>query len=295
MNRAANQPVPLYFDRFGEKTRPAIVLLPGLGSQSISWSQRFCQRLADTGFSILRVDNRDCGLSPAFSHAGIPDLLALSLGQRFPVAYTLREMAADVALTLENAGIQAAHIVGRSMGGMIAQLFAVKYPQKTLSLCAIMSSTGNPHLPPPAADVMAMLLGPRPDPHSHQTAWLEQQLAFFKRIASTHVPFDVEYYTALLKTSLVRSSSASGTLRQIAAMAVTGDLRGEIKQIKTPTLVIHGSDDPLFPVEAGQDIANVIPGAKLQLIEGMGHEIPPSLEEEVVSLLIQLLTEKTIC
>lgn len=286
MNSATNLPLSLYFDGFGEKTRPAIVLLPGLGSQSISWSQRFCQRLADAGFYILRVDNRDCGLSPVLSRAGVPDLQALSRGQSIPVAYTLREMAADVALTLENAGIQAAHIVGRSMGGMIAQLFAAHYPQKTLSLCAIMSSTGNPQLPPPAADVMAMLLGPKPDPHAHQSTWLQHQLAFFKRIASTHVPFDAEYYTGLLKTALVRSGSTSGTLRQIAVMAATGDLRSEIKHITTPTLVIHGSNDPLFPVEAGKDISSTIPDARLELIEGMGHEIPPALEAEVTALLL---------
>lgn len=286
MNTATNLPVSLYFDAFGEKQNPAIVLLPGLGSQSISWSQRFCQRLADGGFYILRVDNRDCGLSPTLNHAGVPDLQALSQGQSIPIAYTLREMAADVALTLDNAGIPAAHIVGRSMGGMIAQLFAAQYPQKTLSLCAIMSSTGNPQLPPPAPDVMAMLLGPRPDPYSHQSAWLEQQLAFFRRIASTHVPFDEQYYTALLITSLARASSMPGMLRQIAAMAATGDLRSEIKRIAAPTLAIHGTHDPLFPVEAGQDISNTIHGARLELIEGMGHEIPPALEAEVTELLL---------
>ncbi|WPU22006.1 alpha/beta hydrolase [Cedecea neteri] len=286
MSTATNLPVSLYFDAFGEKTHPAIVLLPGLGSQSISWSQGFCQRLADAGFFILRVDNRDCGLSPMMNHAGVPNLQALSQGQSIPIAYTLRDMAADVALTLDNAGIPAAHIVGRSMGGMIAQLFAARYPQKTRSLCAIMSSTGNPQLPPPAPDVMAMLIGPKPDPHSHQSAWLEQQLAFFRRIASTHIPFDEQYYTALLTTSLARASSMPGMLRQIAAMAATGDLRLETNRIAAPTLVIHGTRDPLFPVEAGQDIARTIPAAKLQLIEGMGHEIPPALEEEVASLLL---------
>lgn len=286
MSTATNLPVSLYFDGFGEKSHPAIVLLPGLGSQSISWSPRFCLRLADAGFFILRVDNRDCGLSPVLSQAGEPDLQALSRGQSISVAYTLREMAADVALTLENAGIKTAHIVGRSMGGMVAQLFAAQYPHKTLSLCAIMSSTGNPRLPPPAADVMAMLLGPKPDPHARQSAWLEQQLAFFRRIASTHLPFDAEYYSTLLKTSLARASSASGTLRQIAAMAATGDLRNEIKQITAPTLVIHGSDDPLFPVEAGKEIGQTIPGAKLQIIEGMGHEMPPALEAEIAALLL---------
>ncbi|AIR61093.1 alpha/beta hydrolase [Cedecea neteri] len=286
MNTATNLPVSLYFDAFGTKQNPAIALLPGLGSQSISWSQRFCQRLADAGFYVLRVDNRDCGLSPTLNHAGVPDLQALSQGQRIPIAYTLQDMAADVALTLEKAGISAAHIVGRSMGGMIAQLFAVQYPQKTRSLCVIMSSTGNPQLPPPAPDVMTMLMGPKPDPHSHQSAWLEQQLTFFRRIASTHLPFDEEYYTALLKTSLVRASSMPGMLRQIAAMAASGDLRQEIKRIAASTLVIHGTQDPLFPVEAGQDIAKTIPAAKLQLIAGMGHEIPPALEEEVASLLL---------
>lgn len=292
MNSATDQPLALYFDTFGEKTNPPIVLLPGLGSQSISWSAVFCQKLADANFYLLRVDNRDSGLSPILADAGIPDFYALSQGQMTAIPYTLREMAADVALTLEKAGIQRAHIVGRSMGGMIAQLFAAKYPQKTLSLCAIMSSTGNPELPPPAEDVIAAMLSPRPDPTTHHSDWLQQQLAFFRRIASTHLPFDDDYYTTLLKSSLERAYIPSGTIRQIAAVAATGDIRGDTGSITVPTLVIHGTADPLFPPEAGVDISVTIPGARLELIAGMGHEIPPALEDEIIHLLLEHVENK---
>ncbi|KIS45245.1 alpha/beta hydrolase family protein [Kosakonia radicincitans YD4] len=286
MNTATDQPLPLYFDTFGEKTRPAVVLLPGLGSQSISWSTAFCQRLAGAGFYLLRVDNRDCGLSPILTQAGVPDLNALSQGQKVAIPYTLRDMAADVALTLEQAAIARAHMVGRSMGGMIAQLFAAQYPQKTLSLCAMMSSTGNPALPPPAADIMAAMLGPKPDPRTHKSAWLQQQLAFYRRIASTHLPFDSDGYTSLLTRSLERASAPSGTMRQVAAMAATGDIRADIQKIAAPTLVIHGSADPLFPPEAGIEISQTIAHARLHLIEGMGHELPAALEKEIISLLL---------
>ena len=284
-----NAPLSLHYDALGHRENPALVLIPGLGSQSISWSARFCSLLAEAGFYVLRLDNRDCGLSVKLTDAPTPSLQALFQGQAADIPYNLLDMAADVALTLDTAGISRAHLIGRSMGGMIAQLFAAQYPQRTASLSVIMSSSGNPALPPADSDVMALLMAPKPDPTTRTADYLEQQLAFLQRIASVDLPFNRQHYAALLQQTLQRDYSPAGTIRQIAAIAATGDLRPYLSQITAPTLVIHGSADPLFLPQAGKDIGLNITGATVEIIEGMGHDLPPERETDIAARLLRHL------
>lgn len=287
------QPISLFYDSFGTPENPAVVLVPGLGGHNISWTTDFCQQIADAGFYIVRIDNRDAGLSPHMDHfppINLGELIQkMQTGQPFDIAYTLFDMVDDIVHLLESLSIDKTHIIGRSMGGMIAQLFAAKYPERTLTLCPIMSSTGNPNLPQSAPDVMQMLMSSGANPNEDFEGYLAGQLAFYRRISSSCCPFDEAYYRDYVQQALSRNYSPEGTKRQIVAVAVTGDMRPYLSQINVPTLVIHGSIDPLFPVEAGQDIANSISNAKIAIIEGMGHETPPAINPQVAKLVIENL------
>lgn len=287
----------LFYDSFGTPENPAIVLIPGLGGHNISWTRDFCQQISDAGFYVLRVDNRDAGLSPHMDNFLPINLNALiqkmQNGEQFAIPYTLMDMANDIIQLLDSLSIDKAHIIGRSMGGMIAQLVAAKYPDRALSLCAIMSSTGNPALPQSEPDVMQMLMSSGADPKENLEAYLAGQLAFYRRISSTSYPFDENYYREYIQQSLARNYSPEGTKRQIVAVAVTGDLRPYIQHIEAPTLVIHGSIDPLFPLAAGRDIADNIVNARLEIIEGMGHETPPIINPQIAALIVDHLNKAT--
>ncbi|MFD1091449.1 alpha/beta fold hydrolase [Providencia vermicola] len=287
------QPISLFYDAFGAPENPAVVLVPGLGGHNISWTTDFCQQIASAGFYILRIDNRDAGLSSHMDHfppINLGELIQkMQRGQPFDIAYTLFDMVDDIVRLLDSLSIDKTHIIGRSMGGMIAQLFAAKYPERTLTLCPIMSSTGNPTLPQSAPDVMQMLMSSGANPKEDFEGYLAGQLAFYRRISSNCFPFDEEYYRDYVQQALARNYSPEGTKRQIVAVAVTGDMRPHLSHINVPTLVIHGSIDPLFPVEAGQDIADNISNAKIVIIEGMGHETPPAINPQIAKLVIEHL------
>lgn len=288
------QPISLFYDSFGAPENPAVVLIPGLGGHNISWTTDFCQQIADAGFYLIRIDNRDAGLSPHIDHfpsINLGELIQkMQTGQPFDIAYTLFDMVDDIVHLLDSLSIGKAHIIGRSMGGMIAQLFAAKYPERTLTLCPIMSSTGNPNLPQSAPDVMQMLMSSGANPKEDFEGYLAGQLAFYRRISSTSCPFAEDYYRDYVQQALARNYSPEGTKRQIVAVAVTGDIRPHLSEINVPTLVIHGSIDPLFPVEAGKDIADNIAGAKITIIDGMGHETPPAINTQIAKLVIEHLS-----
>lgn len=285
MTTFTNIHTPLFYEEFGDATNPAIALLPGLGSQGISWSNSFCLKLANLGFYILRIDNRDCGKSPIFNQYPVPDLQLMQKGESVEIPYNLEDMAQDVALTLEHAKIAKAHIIGRSMGGIIAQIFAAIYAEKTLSLCTIMSTTGNGELLPPQSDLMAMLLQPKPDPKLYYDDYIENSLLFLKRLCGDAINFDEKHYRQYLMTSLDRQYSPAGTLRQIAAIVATGDIRKYLKKVVAPTLILHGENDPMFAVDAANDIWQNIYGSELKIIKGMGHEIPPAMESMIIGLI----------
>ncbi|WP_421739913.1 alpha/beta fold hydrolase [Caulobacter sp.] len=289
MKRLETNGVELACDAFGAPSDETILLIAGLGTQMIRWTEPFCLELAARGYHVIRFDNRDAGGSTHISGRAPPDFgdLAAALGAgRLPdVPYTLYDMAADAVGLLDALAIGRAHVVGRSMGGMIAQIMACEHPERVMSLTSIMSSTGNSALPPPAPDVMAMMAGPAPDPVLDEAGYVAHGLAFARRIAGGGYPFDEAAARRLIVEEMRRAGDRQGFGRQIAAIAVAGDRRPRLATVTAPTLVIHGSDDPLFPPACGEDTAASIPGAELMLMGGMGHDLPAELYAAVAEAI----------
>ncbi|HSJ04211.1 MAG TPA: alpha/beta fold hydrolase [Verrucomicrobium sp.] len=283
--------ISLHCDRFGTGAGETVLLISGLGTQMIRWTVPFCEELASRGFQVIRFDNRDVGLSTHFAESPAPDFgdlaRALAQGSRPTVPYTLHDMAADAIGLLDALSIPRAHLVGRSMGGMIAQLMASEFPQRVASLTSIMSSTGNPALPPAAPEVLAMLTLPAPHPFEDEEGFLSHRVAFARRIAGPAHPFDEDAQRSLSLQEARRAYDPAGFGRQLAAMVATGDIRSQLAGITVPTLVIHGACDPLIPPAAGEDTADSIPGAHLMIIEGMGHDLPPALYGRVVDAIAE--------
>lgn len=281
--------IELACDHFGREGDPTILLIAGLGVQRIRWAVPFCEELAARGYRVIRFDNRDAGCSTHFGHCAAPDFgalaAALMAGRRPEVPYTLPDMAADAVGLLDALAIERAHVVGLSMGGMIAQIMASEHPERVLSLTSIMSGTGNPALPQAEPDVMAMMMRPAPDPVSDEAGFLARSLAFARRIAGPGHPVDEAAHRALVLEEVGRAYDPGGTARQIAAMAVAGDRRSRLAAIGVPALVIHGTDDPLIPPACGADTATSIPGAELMLIDGMGHHLPAALHRTVADAI----------
>lgn len=278
----------LEYDSVGEGA--VILLVSGLGVPMTRWAGPFRERLAAQGLRVIRFDNRDAGLSTHLHGAPVPDFAvladAVARGERPAVPYTLDEMAADTVGLLDALGIERAHLAGRSMGGMIAQLVAAGHPHRVLSLAAIMSSTGNPALPQAAPAVMAALARPVPDPAVDEAGFLDHRAAFARLIAGPGFPFDEAAHRAQALAELRRAHDPAGFARQIAAIAAAGDLRPRLAWITAPTLVVHGADDPLVPPAAGRDIAANIRGAELMIIDGMGHDLPPPLHGPVADAIL---------
>ncbi len=281
--------IELAFDRFGDEAGEPLILISGLGTQMIRWTVPFCQGLAVLGYQVIRFDNRDAGRSTHFTQHRAPNLQELTatlmVGKKPEVPYSLYDMADDVVGLLDSLSIDRAHVVGRSMGGMIAQIVAAEHPERVLSLTSIMSSTGNPALPQAEPEVMAMMIRPAPDPFSDQEEFLLHSLAFARRIAGTGYVFDEEAHRSLVLEEVRRAHDAGGVGRQIAAMAVTGDLRSRLATVKAPTLVVHGADDPLILPACGRDTASSIPDAEFLLLDGMGHDLPPALYDRVAEAI----------
>ncbi|PYG61968.1 alpha/beta hydrolase [Rhizobium sp. UGM030330-04] len=298
MNIAISNGIELAWDSFGDATNEAILLISGLGTQMIRWTIPFCEQLAAAGYHVIRFDNRDTGCSTHFSSSPPPDFGALAsalmAGRRPQVPYALGDMAVDAIGLLDALGIARAHVVGRSMGGMIAQILASDHTDRILSLTSIMSSTGNPALPQAAPDVMAMMMRPAPDPAVDQEGFLAVRLAFARRIAGAGYPLNEEAHRALLLEEMYRNHDPDGVARQIAGMAVAGDRRSRLATITAPTLVIHGTDDPLIPPACGHDTALSIPNAIYLPIEGMGHDLPRELDRTVIEAICNVAGKKIL-
>lgn len=273
--------IEIEYDCFGNTEAQVVLLISGLGTQMIRWSEAFCQILAEHGYRVIRFDNRDAGLSTHFQSASMPDLAAIadavSRGETPHVPYTLFDMANDAVGLLDALKIKRAHVVGRSMGGMIAQLMASEHAERVLSLVSMMSSTGNRDLPQAEPSVMAAMTSPAPHPLKDEQGYLEHCVAFSQVIAGRGYPFDASAQRDQALAEVNRAYNPSGFWRHIAAIAATGDLRSRLANINAPTLVLHGSDDPLISPESGKDTAANIEGAELRIVEGMGHDFPPSL------------------
>jgi proline iminopeptidase len=268
------------YESLGKPSDPAIVLIMGLGMQLVAWPDAFCQGLVARGFRVIRFDNRDCGLSGKIHLKKRPNLLlafaSTWLGLPVRAPYTLGDMAADTAGLLDALKIERAHIVGASMGGMIAQVFAARYPQRTLSLTSIMSSSGNKKVSRAKKEAMQALLSRPADPKDEDSV-IEHLVGVFGVIGSPGYPAEHGELRQRIGRSVRRGYYPAGTARQLLAILASGDRRRLLASIEAPTLVIHGAADPLVPVAAGRDTAHHIKGARLMVIDGMGHDLPTVL------------------
>ena len=283
-----SQPMHIEFESLGDPAHPAIVLIMGLGMQLTGWPDDFCQALVARGYRVLRFDNRDCGLSgrgPRGKRANLVlAMAAAALGLPVRTPYTLEDMAGDALGLMDRLGIERAHIVGVSMGGMIAQVLAARFPRRVLSLTSIMSSSGNRRVSRPGKQARRVLLSRPANPKDPESV-IDYMVEMFGVIGSPAYPSTTEELRQRLGHSVRRAYEPAGTARQLLAVIASGDRRKLLRTISAPTLVIHGACDPLVPLAAGRDTAAQIPGAALLVIEGMGHDLPAALLPRLVQVI----------
>lgn len=285
--------IEIEYDVFGESGGDPLLLVMGLGGQMIMWDEEFCEMLAGRGHRVVRYDNRDVGLSTKFGEAGAPNVLEAmqqaAQGQPIDAPYTLDDMADDAAGLLDALEINAAHVCGASMGGMIVQALTIRHPQRVRSMVSIMSTTGNPELPPAKPEAMQFLMTPPP---TDRAGNIERAVQANRVIGSPGFPADEERLRERAARMYDRSFHPEGVSRQLLGIVASGSRTESLRQVTTPTLVIHGVDDPLVPVEGGMDTHRSIPGSELLLIDGMGHDLPRQAWPRIVDA-IRSHTEKT--
>jgi pimeloyl-ACP methyl ester carboxylesterase len=275
--------IDIEYDEFGNASDPALLLIMGFTAQMTAWDEEFCRMLSAEGFRVIRFDNRDCGLTTKFEGGPDPDIAAAMSGDASSAAYAIEDMADDAAGLLDALGIAKAHIVGASMGGFIAQTVAIRHPDKTLSLCSIMSSTGDRTVGEPTPDAMSALL--QPVPTSREEA-IERGLGVSKIIGSPGYPTPEDKIRARSGRAYDRQFYPAGNARQLVAIMAQQDRTEALGSVKVPSLVIHGGSDPLVQPSGGEATAKAIPGAELLIIEGMGHDLPEQIWPEVVDAIV---------
>jgi pimeloyl-ACP methyl ester carboxylesterase len=285
--RASANGIEIAYDTFGDPADSPMLLIMGLGAQMITWDEAFCAELARQGYYVIRFDNRDVGLSTKLDEAGVPNTLAILQaqvqGEPIQAPYTLHDMADDAAGLLDALEIEAAHVVGASMGGMIAQQLAIQHPGRVRTLTSIMSSTGNPQLPPPSPDALSILMTtPPPDRESY----LAHALKTWRVLSGPGFPMDEDLITERAIQAIERGIHPAGTARQMAAILASGSRVEALGLVTAPTLVIHGDSDPLVRVEGGIETAESVPGAKLLILKGMGHDLPPALAPRIIEAIV---------
>jgi pimeloyl-ACP methyl ester carboxylesterase len=273
--------ISLEYDTFGDPGRPALLLVMGLGAQMTLWDEEFCQLLADKGFHVIRFDNRDIGLSQALDDLPV-DAAAVLSGDGSSAPYKLSDMAADAAALLTELGIDRAHVVGASMGGMIVQELLIRHADRLLSACSIMSTTGDPAVGHSTPEAMAALQAPAPQTAEEAG---EASVNAAKVIGSPGFPLDEAKARARGIAAFERSRRPMGFLRQFAAIIASGDRTEGLRTVKVPTLVIHGEGDALLNVSGGKATAAAIPDSRLLVIPGMGHDLPPGAWPEIVDAI----------
>lgn len=280
--------IDITYDTLGDPAGTPLLLVMGLGMQMTSWDERLCAKFAENGFWVIRFDNRDVGRSTRFEEAGPPNMLRMAAAGllRLPMhsAYKLKDMAADAVGLLDVLGVSAVHVVGVSMGGMIAQEMAIHYPKRILSLTSIMSSTGNPKLPQADFKIRMRLLKRAP---AEEKAYQEHIVDLMKMLYGPKYAPDVDYTRRLAALNFKRGYYPVGVSRQLAAIIASGNRESQLADLRIPTLVIHGDADPLVPVECGRATARAIPHAKLMIIPGMGHALPRELWDDLVEAITE--------
>ncbi|HXR72047.1 alpha/beta hydrolase [Actinocrinis sp.] len=285
MPRAEANGIELEYDTFGAPQNRPLLLIMGLGTQMTAWEPGFCAMLAERGYYVIRFDNRDIGLSTQFDQMPEPDLLAILSGDPRTAPYFLADMADDAAGLLDALGIEKAHIVGASMGGMIAQELAIRHSERVLSLCSIMSTTGDHAVGQPSPDAMAVLMAPR----AVDRAEAIERTVIVQRVIGSKTPEyevtdQVRYDRAV--AAYDRAYRPDGGNRQLAAIAASPDRTDALATLKLPVVVIHGDQDPLVNISGGRATAAAIPGAELVIIPGMAHDLPEPLWPALADLIV---------
>ena len=282
MPRATSNGIELEYDTFGSPDDPALLLIMGFSAQMIAWDEELCELLADRGFHVIRFDNRDVGLSSRITDGPVPDIAKAMTGDSSTASYTLDDMADDAAGLLDALGIEKAHIVGASMGGMIAQLVATRHPEKTLSLCSIMSTTGDHSVGAPTPEAITALLQPRPTTRDEAI----QRGGEVGRIISSPVHFDEDKARRRAGEAFDRANDPDGIARQLVAIQASPDRTAALGEVTAPTLVIHGAADPLVTLSGGEATAKAVPGSELLILDEMAHDLPEPLWPEIVDAIV---------
>ena len=277
----------LCYETFGAATAPPVLLIMGLAAQMLLWDDAFCEQLAARGFRVIRFDNRDIGHSSHLRGQRTPTRWQLLRRSPKGAAYTLQDMAADSVGLLDALEIDAAHVVGASMGGMIAQLVAIDYPDRVLSLVSIMSTTGNPRVGKPQPKMMMRLMRRA---RREREAYIADHIDTYRAIGSPAYDFEEEYKRERAARLFDRGIYPAGSARQLGAVASAPDRTEDLASVRAPTTVIHGDADPLVDVSGGRATAEAIPGARLVIFPGMGHDLPRALWPDI----IDAITENTM-
>ncbi len=293
MAKVQSNGIDIEYEEFGDPQAPVILLIMGLGMQLVAWPKPFCEMLAAAGFRVIRFDNRDVGLSSKIEGRRTPSMLRLIMSMllgrklRRP-PYTLDDMAADSVGLLAALGIERAHLVGASMGGMIAQTIAARYPLRVLSLTSIMSTSGDrEESAMELRNLRKIFLRPRPPSDATRDQVVDYMATTYALIGSAEHLREVDHLRTMLNASFERGYYPAGFMRQITAIVAHGSRRELLRQIRTPTLVIHGKRDILVPARGGLDTAAHILGARMELIDDMGHDLPPGLWGMLSTLISQ--------
>ena len=276
--------VELCYETFGDPADPAMLLIMGLGTQMLGWQEEFCEQLAARGFHVIRYDNRDIGRSTILDDFPAPTLGQLIRRDKRAAAYTLADLAGDGVGLLDHLGIERAHLVGASMGGMIAQLIAARRPERVLSLVSIMSNTGSRWSGQPALSTYRLFLRPIA---RERDAYVRQAAELFDHIGSRGFEKDDAAFREQLGAMYDRGHSPGSASRQLAAILASGDRTAELRHITAPSLVIHGTADKLVRPSGGRATARAIPGARLLTIEGMGHDLPRGAWPQIIDAIVE--------
>jgi pimeloyl-ACP methyl ester carboxylesterase len=271
--------IELCYQEMGDPDGEPLILVMGLATQMIAWDPELCSLLVDRGFRVFRFDNRDIGRSTRLDSAGIPSRIDMMSGRRATAAYLLKDMARDTVGLMDHLGIDSAHLVGASMGGMIVQTAAIEYPERVRSIVSIMSTTGSRWTGLPSLKAFGVLLG---TPPKGRDATIERGVKTFKAIGSPGFEFDEERVRDVAGRSYDRGHGAAGVLRQLHAITASGDRTQALRGVELPATIIHGSRDPLVRPAGGRATARAIPGARLRIVEGMGHDLPRAVWPEIV-------------
>lgn len=282
--KARTNGLELEYEAFGDESAPPLVLVMGFSEQLTAWDERFCGQLASRGFRVVRFDNRDVGLSTRLDAAPLPNIAAILGGDKSSIAYSIEDMADDTVGLIDALGLASAHVAGLSMGGMIAQSLAIRHPARVRSLASIMSTTGDRAVGQASSEALA-LVGRRGP--VERSAAIEHGLLVWRTLRSPKYFFDEAEVRARVARAYDRSFYPDGSARQAAAIVSQRDRTAGLGGVKVPAVVIHGADDPLINISGGEATARAIPGARLVVVPGMGHDLP----EGVWPIVIDALTE----